>query len=156
MLLQLFPDAQFIYIHRHPYDVFRSAAHMADTTYWYTYFNTPRNDQILEFILRQYEILWERYEEGRKILQQATNQEHNRLVEVSFEELSQSPIQTINGIYKKLGWTMPSSFQQKLEDTVQNDVKTYKKNSHNELESAMKLTIQKRWGPSFDRLGYER
>jgi len=27
--LQLFPKAQFIYIHRNPYEVFQSAVHMA-------------------------------------------------------------------------------------------------------------------------------
>ena len=32
---QLFPKAQFIYMHRDPVDVFVSAANMADTTYWY-------------------------------------------------------------------------------------------------------------------------
>ena len=56
------------YIHRHPYDVFRSAAHMADTTYWYTYLTSPNNAQIQEFILRQYEILWDRYQEGKQLL----------------------------------------------------------------------------------------
>lgn len=29
LLLELFPDAQFIYIHRHPFDVFKSAVNMA-------------------------------------------------------------------------------------------------------------------------------
>jgi len=29
LLLKLFPDAQFVYIHRNPYDVFRSAVNMA-------------------------------------------------------------------------------------------------------------------------------
>ena len=32
LLLELFPDAQFLYIHRDPFTVFKSAAHMADTT----------------------------------------------------------------------------------------------------------------------------
>lgn len=34
LLRELFPNAQFIYIHRHPEDVFCSAVHMADTAYW--------------------------------------------------------------------------------------------------------------------------
>ena len=29
LLLDLFPNAQFIYIHRNPYQVFKSAVHMA-------------------------------------------------------------------------------------------------------------------------------
>jgi hypothetical protein len=61
LLLELFPDAQFVYIHRHPYEVFRSAVNMADKTYWYSYLNTPSDDDIMEFILSQYEILYDSY-----------------------------------------------------------------------------------------------
>ena len=34
LLLKLFPNAQFIYIHRHPDEILSSAVHMADTAYW--------------------------------------------------------------------------------------------------------------------------
>jgi len=34
LLLELFPKAQFIYVHRDPYTVFKSACNMADKTYW--------------------------------------------------------------------------------------------------------------------------
>lgn len=155
LLLRIFPDAQFVYIHRNPYDVFRSAAHMADTTYWYTYFNTPRDDQILNFIFRQYEILWQRYEEGRKLLQQ-TDKNTSRLVEVSFTELSQRPNQTMERIYNELGWNMSSRFRASLQEVVQKDVKRYQRNNHKELDPSLKSIIRKRWGPSFDRLGYKK
>jgi hypothetical protein len=123
--------------------------------------NTPSDDQILEFILRQYEILWDRYEEGRQILQTAsdnTEKKSNRpqLVEVSFDELSQNPDQTLQNIYKQIGWIMSPNLQAKLKAVVKNDVKTYKKNSHKDLDPRMKATLQSRWGSSFDRLGYDR
>jgi hypothetical protein len=35
LLLRLFPAARFVFIHRHPLEVFASAAHMADTYYWW-------------------------------------------------------------------------------------------------------------------------
>jgi hypothetical protein len=44
LLLQEFPDAQFIYLHREPYTVFQSAANMADSTY------LLRNADILELV----------------------------------------------------------------------------------------------------------
>ena len=34
LLLKLFPNAKFIYIHRHPDEILSSAVHMADTAYW--------------------------------------------------------------------------------------------------------------------------
>lgn len=55
LLLQLFPEAQFVYIHRDPLTVYQSAVHMAKTTYWYMYVATPTDEQIHEFILNQFE-----------------------------------------------------------------------------------------------------
>ena len=48
LLRRLFPQATFIYIHRDPYAVYKSAIHMADTAYWFCYLNTPTDQQILE------------------------------------------------------------------------------------------------------------
>ena len=38
--------------------VFQSAAHMADTYYWYTYLERPSDDAINDFILDQYDVLY--------------------------------------------------------------------------------------------------
>lgn len=165
LLNQLFPEAQFIYIHRNPYDVFRSAAHMADTTYWYTYVNTPSNDQITEFILRQYEILYDRYEQGRKdILQNPacdgdSKAEHKkqRLVEISYDDISQRPIETAQKIYKQLGWNWTPRYQERLEsELIGHEFRDYQNNRHKSLDPSMKEVINKRWGPSFERFGYKK
>ncbi|VEU34896.1 unnamed protein product [Pseudo-nitzschia multistriata] len=170
LLNQLFPEAQYIYIHRNPYDVFRSAAHMADTTYWYTYMNTPSNDQITEFILRQYEILYDRYEQGRTqlLLGEASpaapshggeatglSPKPQRLVEISYDELSQRPIETAQRIYRELGWDLTPGYRQRLEEELAgHEFKSYKRNSHKVLDPSLKEIINERWGPSFERFGY--
>jgi len=169
LLNQLFPKAQFIYIHRNPYDVFRSAAHMADTTYWYTYMNTPSNDEITEFILRQYEILYDRYEQGRKELLYGTappcegdfKTEHNntkqRLVEISYDDISQRPMETAQKIYAEMGWSWTPRYQERLEaELVGHEFRDYQKNRHQSLDPSMKELINKRWGPSFERFGYNK
>lgn len=169
LLNQLFPEAQFIYIHRNPYDVFRSAAHMADTTYWYTYMNTPSNDQITEFILRQYEILYDRYEQGRKQILldrcdettshegEVLKQQQQRLVEISYDEISQRPLETAQRIYQELGWNWTPHYQERLESELAgHEFKSYKKNRHKELDPSLKEVINKRWGPSFERFGYTK
>eukprot|EP00547_Thalassionema_nitzschioides_P013440 CAMPEP_0194264602 /NCGR_PEP_ID=MMETSP0158-20130606/47671_1 /TAXON_ID=33649 /ORGANISM="Thalassionema nitzschioides, Strain L26-B" /LENGTH=270 /DNA_ID=CAMNT_0039004847 /DNA_START=542 /DNA_END=1354 /DNA_ORIENTATION=+ len=170
LLLQLFPKAQFIYIHRNPYDVFRSAAHMADTTYWYTYLNTPTNAMIQEFILRQYEILWETYEEGRKDLSMLQQQQQTttagkssqpppQLLEVSFDELTTDTIGTMKKIYTHFEWTTTSweesDIYSKLIQEIPN-VQSYQKNTFRSLSSTLEQIIDERWGPSFERLGYRR
>lgn len=151
LLKQLFPKAQFIYIHRHPYQVFRSAAHMADTTYWYTYFQTPTNAQIQEFILRQYEILWDRYQEGKATLPTSD------IVEVSYEELTKDPIQALERIYATLGWgeELPAAFRQRLQDDLKGRA-SYQRNEHIELPTLLQEILHQRWGPSFEVLGYSK
>mmetsp|Transcript_10471 Transcript_10471/g.21800 ORF Transcript_10471/g.21800 Transcript_10471/m.21800 type:complete len:237 (+) Transcript_10471:3-713(+) len=163
LLNQLFPEAQFIYIHRNPYDVFRSAAHMADTTYWYTYMNTPSNEQITEFILRQYEILYDRYEQGRTEVLQELNPRGDgdsnakrRLIEVSYDDVSQKPVETAKKIYEQLGWTWTPLYQERLEAELSgHTLRNYQKNRHKHLDSSMKKVINERWGPSFQRFGYK-
>eukprot|EP00536_Pseudo-nitzschia_multiseries_P002902 jgi/Psemu1/184706/e_gw1.41.19.1 len=155
LLNQLFPEAQFIYIHRNPYDVFRSAAHMADTTYWYTYLNTPSDEQITEFILRQYEIL----EEPKRQQQQQQQQQspRRRLVEISYEDISQRPIETAEHIYQQLGWDWTPRYRDRLaSELAGHDYKTYKKNKHKPLDPSLKRVINERWGPSFERFGYTK
>mmetsp|Transcript_3755 Transcript_3755/g.7372 ORF Transcript_3755/g.7372 Transcript_3755/m.7372 type:complete len:508 (-) Transcript_3755:379-1902(-) len=107
LLLQLFPKAQFIYMHRHPYEVFASAAHMADTTYWYTYLNTPSDAEVTEFILKQYEVLWSEYESARTLLAP------NQLIEVSFNDLCRDPKSVMKDIYTRFGWSGWSSSESK-------------------------------------------
>jgi len=167
LLLQLFPQAQFIYIHRHPYDVFRSAVHMADTTYWYTYFSIPTSHQIEEFILRQYEILWDRYQEGKQYLQtmattmndgQQDPQEQpqpKQLIEVSYDELTKDPIQTLERIYMDLGWEMSTSYQGRLNRDLAGR-ESYQKNFYRPLSSKrIRKILHERWGPSFHEFGYK-
>jgi LPS sulfotransferase NodH len=153
LLLQLFPNAQFVYIHRHPYDVLRSALHMADTTYWYTYMDTPSQDQILEFVLRQYEILYERYEEGRRCLSSPSRQ----LVEVSYDELCADPVGTVRTIYEKLGWTVSQQLQDRLmrEESFGTSTRSYVRNQHRPLPRYLKAIVNKRWRSSFERFGYD-
>jgi hypothetical protein len=170
LLRQLFPAAQFIYIHRHPYDVLRSAIHMADTTYWYTYLSRPTNEQIMEFIIRQYEILYDRYIAGRNMLLENVTSSSSPppssspsssspphppqpLVEVSFDELSASPIETMQKIYDKLGWNCSSEYKKKLQNEL-GDIQSYQRNVHRPLPSHLKRIVNERWGPSFEMFGY--
>ena len=148
LLLSLFPDAQFVYIHRNPYDVFRSAAHMADTAYWYTYLNTPTDAMIQEFILRQFEILWQRYENGRKLLRP------DQLIEVSFDDLSTRPLETVQAIYSHFSWNW-AGIETQLQSELSN-VKAHVRNLNTPLPPALRQIVEQRWGDSFDRLGYSR
>uniref|UniRef100_A0A7S2SCY8 Uncharacterized protein n=1 Tax=Rhizochromulina marina TaxID=1034831 RepID=A0A7S2SCY8_9STRA len=156
LLLRLFPEAQFIYIHRNPYDVFKSAAHTADTQNWYTYLATPTNNQIQEAILRQYEIHWSCYEEARSGSSESppvlTMQ---NTLEISYNDLTRDPVGTIGTVYEHFGWLGWGDMKQRIERESLS-VKHYRANQHDELSPALKGIVRERWGSSFERLGYSK
>ena len=81
LLKEMFPRAQFIFISRHPYDVFKSSVNMADKYYWQCYLQQPTVEQVQEYILRQGEILHDAYVRDSKLLPQ------DALYEIRFDEL---------------------------------------------------------------------
>ena len=54
---------------------------MADKTYWYSYLNRPEPEQIVTFILNQFEELFNAYQEDKRLVPEGN------LVEVRFTDL---------------------------------------------------------------------
>eukprot|EP00041_Stephanoeca_diplocostata_P010785 m.172730 g.172730 ORF g.172730 m.172730 type:complete len:395 (-) comp18292_c0_seq3:101-1285(-) len=148
LLLQLFPDAQFVYVYRNPYVVLQSAINLADKTYWFSYLNKPSSKQILDFILKQFETLFHAYEEN-KALVPAGN-----LVEVRFEDLEQDKVAAVERIYERLGWELDDDAKKKLIAYTGNDIREYRKNVHSTLPQELEDEIGTRWKHIFDAQGY--
>jgi len=147
LLLKLFPEAQFIYLHRDPYRVYQSAANMADKAYPYMYLNTPDNLEIQEFILSQFMQLHRLYIRDRTLIPKAN------LLELPFKTLTSDPIKAVENIYTHFGWPGFSELAPKLE-TFQAENKSYKKNAFVPLSSAEKKMIARRWREAFQEFGY--
>ena len=161
LLRRIFPKAKFIYIHRDPYEVFQSAVHMADTTYWYSYLNTPTEEQILAFIYWQFEHMFKAYNaaavhtNGRD---DNTRLLHKDVLEVSYRlDLIDNPIQTLHRIYGHvLTADIPSADELavKYEAQVQ-DMSKYVANKHPAtIPLAIKQTIESRWKEYFIAFKY--
>eukprot|EP00043_Microstomoeca_roanoka_P016908 m.175022 g.175022 ORF g.175022 m.175022 type:complete len:401 (+) comp16545_c0_seq2:321-1523(+) len=147
--LELFPEAQFIYIHRDPYRVFRSAMHMADKTYWYSYLATPTSEEVTEFVLNQYEELFNAYMEDRHLIPKGN------LVEISYAELQQDGVAAMRKIYDALGW---ESFEKRAKPKLEAylaGVQNYQKNEFDHLTDEQRQEVNRRWGDSFKAFGYE-
>ena len=94
LLAHMFPKAQFLVCHRHPYETFQSAANMADKYYWSCFLQKPTcREEIEEFIFRQGEILHDAYEKDVKGIAPS------RVMEVPFKELDKNPLETLEKIY---------------------------------------------------------
>lgn len=151
LLLKLFPDAQFVYIHRHPEAVYKSACHMADTTYWHCYLKAPTDEQVHEFILNQFVVLWDEYARARGAIPKGN------LVEVGYDELSADPTATIGRIYRELGI---GGFEDRVRGVIdeageRNKHATYKTNAFSPLPAALKAKVAQRWAAYTKAWGYD-
>jgi len=155
LLRRLFKNATFVYLHRDPYEVLQSAAHMADTAYWFCYLNTPSDMQIEEFILWQFEAMWRKYNAAVEQPGSRGGGSSHRILspdvlEVSYAQLVEEPIETLAEIYKHVGVQFD---QAHFEKEVQS-LKDYTPNKHVTLHENLQAIVQKRWAGYIEAFGY--
>jgi len=149
VLRELFPNAQFVFISRHPYDVFKSAVNMADKYYWQCYLQKCTVAHVQEFILKQGEILHDAYVRDSKKLPK------NALYEMRFDELDADPVAALRALYEHFGWT---GFEVAVEPALRaytESLKDFKKNSFSELSDDAKAVVKRRWKNWFIDLKYD-
>ncbi|MEO1298405.1 MAG: sulfotransferase [Cyanobacteria bacterium J06636_16] len=147
LLLELFPRARFIHIHRHPYRVFQSMQHYFATAGWRTYLQKPNLPDIDAGILRRYQILYDAYFAQKDLIPAG------QFCDVRFSDLEQDPIQQVQTIYRTLGLPYSEAFDTRLQDylTVRQG---YRKNTFPPLEPATKQQIDQAWRRAFSTWGY--
>ncbi|KAG8469199.1 hypothetical protein KFE25_007717 [Diacronema lutheri] len=142
----MFARASYIYIFRHPFAVFQSAANMAEKTYSLTYLDDPTDAQIQEFILAQFELLLDEYLAARERVR-------DRLLEIRYEAFEADPFAGVCSIYAHFGWPMP--MRDELRAHCAQLRASYAKNDFRELTPGLKALIYRRWRRAFDVFGYE-
>lgn len=147
-ILEMFPDARFVHIHRDPYRVFQSQRHFFDTAGWYTYLQKPDLDKIDEGILERHETMYDAYFEDLSLIPKG------QFCELSFDALENDPVGEINKVYQQLSLDGYDGFEPKLNRYV-NSLAGYKKNDFVGLDPATRKVVAERWKRSFDTWGYE-
>jgi hypothetical protein len=147
LLLEMFPEARFVHIHRDPYRVFRSTQHYFDTAVWYTYLQRPNRDLVDRGILERYTALYDSFFESRGGI--PAGHYH----EMSFEELERDPLGEMRRLYEALALPGFDAVAPRLQDYLAT-LNSYKKNDYEELPRAEKDTIAAAWRRSFDEWGY--
>lgn len=159
LLLKLFPNAKFVFIHRNPYEVFLSGAHLASTTYGWMFLQSPTDQELQEYILKQGEILYNEYIDCRK---DTSLLHEGNWVEIGFEQLTKKPFESMKEIYSRFGFDsfekdVNSSYPSILGKEVQ-ELKGYKRNKfrHVQLDDKLKREIQDRWNNQFETFDYDK
>ncbi len=148
MLLELFPDARFVHIHRHPHDVFRSTRHYFDTAAWYTYLQRPERDRVEDEIITRYRRLHDAFHAQRPLIPEG------RFHELSFAELESDPVGSLRSVYEKLALPGFVDFQPTLESYLAT-LSAYRKNTFEPLDAAVRDRLARAWRPEFERWGYD-
>jgi hypothetical protein len=151
LLLQLFPDAQFVYVHRDPLTVFASACHMADTTYWYTYLARPTDAQVTAFILDQFVTLWDEYKADRALVPKGN------LHEVAYADLAADPVGEVRRLYAALGLPGFNTLRPRLAAHfgARGAAHGYKTNRFKPLAPELEALVRERWADFAAEYGYE-
>jgi hypothetical protein len=147
LLLELFPGARFVHIHRDPYVVFSSTRHMFGVNGELNRLQRPRTDDLEEWVLRQYRVMYEAYFEERNLIPAGD------LVEVGFEDVEGDPVGRMRHIYEGLG--LPDFGV--VEPAVRRHAATvagYRKNSFPDMPASLRARIADEWRASFEAWGY--
>ena len=147
-ILDIYPNAKFIFIHRDPYEVFYSNLKL-----WSHVLNTVSLQKITEsekrdLILDVYKKLHQKYFEQKKLLNP------DQLIEISHKNITESPQETLKDIYEKLhlpGYEQALPYFREYID----DSSTWKKSRYKIRDEDIRL-INEHWGFAFDTWKYPR
>ena len=148
LLLDLFPDAKFIHIHRNPYAVFKSTKRLYKKAVSTAYLHRPKNGDTTTGILKRYKDMYDCFFDERELIPKGN------YVEVSFEELEVDLVAQMEKIYTALQLDGFDQFKPGLLEYVEAN-KKYKKNKYTPLEDSLREKVAKSWHKSFEQWGYE-
>ena len=149
LLLEMYPDARFIHIHRNPYQTIRSTIHLHDS--WFTMANfqslAPLKAARDQNILDMYEEMHKCWMEDKALISD------ENLLMLPFEELKQNTIPTVEAIYDFLG---DGKLDINALQSYLSSIHSYKQNTYDPLSAKMIQSINERMGFVFEAFGYEQ
>jgi hypothetical protein len=149
VLLELFPDARFVHIVRDPYAVFPSTVNLWKTLYETHGLQVPTFAGLEEYVFSTYTHLYDRIDEGKKIL--SDDQFH----EMRYEDLIADPVAELRRMYQRLGLGDFEPARLQVEMYLKEHA-GYQTNRYNALPPQVEAEVTRRWGKVIRRYGYER
>ena len=147
ILIDMFPNAKFIFIHRNPYEVYKSTEHLYKKTIQSQFLQKFNDEEISECVISCYELVMKQYLELKNSIPK------DQLTEISFNELSNKPLITLERIYHELNIDGFEKIKPSFKTYIQ-DQKDYRKNKFVELPEGLKSKLKHRWGFAFKAWDY--
>jgi hypothetical protein len=146
LLLQMFPDARFVHIHRNPYHVFKSIRHLDPLAFRSFTLQRPEhhiNARILHIYKHMYHVFF-----AERHLVPA-----GRFHDVSFERLERDPVTQVRRIYEALELPSFDMVRPRVQRYV-DSLASYRKNRFPNISVRLRRKIRREWHRSFEEWGY--
>ena len=143
LLLDIFPDARFVHIHRDPYVVYQSTCHLHQKCMEYYSLQRPDPEVLHSRVMRMYTEMFDSYFEEKSLIPEG------RFCELSYTDLETDPVGQVRQVYEKLALPDFNVVEPGMKEYV-GSLAGYKKNSHVELKPEIRAEIGHEWRRSFD------
>jgi hypothetical protein len=145
-LLERFPDAKFVHIHRNPYSIFPSTVNLWKRLSKDEGLQRPKNG-FNDYVFDSLNTMYETFDEDVKLLKP------EQFCDIAYNTLAASPVETLEKIYGQLQLGGFEDVRPVVTDYAASQ-KSYKKNKFS-MEAELKAEIAVRWKRYFERFGYE-
>lgn len=135
-LLELFPNAKFIFIHRDPYQVFLSTRHLYNAMVSSQFLQEVSPAETDDMIIDNYKKIVGKYLKERHLIPEGN------LIELSYHDLLNNPHFEVERIYKTLN--LPNYDKAKPEiDSYLNSTIKYETNDYSRMDEKLKAKLAK-------------
>ncbi|MGL5095241.1 MAG: sulfotransferase family protein, partial [Planctomycetia bacterium] len=148
LILETFPDAKFIHIHRTPYKVLPSTKRMLEMFLHTTQLQSFDFSTVEDHVFRQYREMYDAFFEQRSLIPD------DRFFEVGFNDLQREPLARLEALYDRLSLPDFAEARPHVEKHL-TAVKDYQKNTYPEMPLETRRRIKTEWGRTLDAWGYE-
>ena len=151
MILDMYPDAKFVHIHRHPARTFRSMMHMRGKVDWENFMHRPDSsfiDARRDHTATIGERLYTRLIEDRALIPE------NNLVEIAYSDLVGNELEVLEGIYAKLRLPDWDAYEANIKPYLES-IAGYKVNKLT-IEPELEEYVYDRWRIVYDTYGYPK
>lgn len=147
-ILEMFPNAKFIYLIRNPYTVFESTRSFFSNTIIPLQLQKISAEELEHNILEVYSRLYHTYEEEKRLIPEGN------LIEIKFEDFEADALKMTEKIYKTL--SIPGFEEARTDIAAYLDRKKgYRKNTYRYEPRTVEL-VEKHWDFALQQWGYRR
>jgi omega-hydroxy-beta-dihydromenaquinone-9 sulfotransferase len=147
LLLEMFPGAKFVHIHRDPFTVFQSFVHTHETGLPFGRLQRTDRFDWEGRVIRQYRELYDAFFEQRALIPRG------RFHELRFEDLERDPLGELRKLYETLGLPAFGEVEPALRRYTDSQ-KGYRKNVFPPLEPDLRRRVAAEWHRCFEEWGY--